>query len=169
MREERLAPNTVGDELGAAGSPVVAPSVLARLRARVFSYRYDCALEAGVDPEPGSALQVHGARLSSEAERADLADRMKTTELAFCFGFPYADFIDCGAAIAVFAETQASADAAADAFLAAVNARESTFVQDTLPSAQAVAEALRIAIAAYGQTVGETIALVAAGELQDPS
>ena len=73
MREERLAPNPVGDEFGAAGSPVVAPSVLARLRARVFSYRYDCALEAGVDPEPGSALQVHGARLSSEAERADLA------------------------------------------------------------------------------------------------
>jgi microcystin degradation protein MlrC len=82
------------------------------------------------------------------AERADLAERMKTTELAFCFGFPYADFIDCGAAIAAFADTQASADAAADAFLAAVNARESTFVQDTLPSARAVAEALRVAAGA---------------------
>jgi N-carbamoyl-L-amino-acid hydrolase len=29
-------------------------------------------------------------------------------------------------------------------------------------------EALRVAIAAYGQTVGETIALVAAGELEGP-
>jgi hypothetical protein len=78
MQEERLAPNPgpVGDELG-AGFPVVAPSVMARLRARVFSYRYDCELEAGVDPEPGSALQVHGERLSSDAERADLADALR--------------------------------------------------------------------------------------------
>jgi hypothetical protein len=78
MREERLAPNPgpVGDALG-AGFPVVAPSVLARLRARVFSYRYDCELEAGVDPEPGSPLQVHGARLSSDTERADLAHALR--------------------------------------------------------------------------------------------
>lgn len=78
MREERLAPNpgAVGDEVG-AGCPVVAPSVLARLCARVFSYRYDCELEAGVDPEPGSALQVHGARLSTDAEQADLANALR--------------------------------------------------------------------------------------------
>ena len=82
------------------------------------------------------------------AERASLAERMGVAELAFCFGFPYADFPDCGPAIAAYAETQAKADAAADAFLAHVTARESAFVQDTLPSAAAVAEAKRLAAGA---------------------
>ncbi|HVY16426.1 MAG TPA: M81 family metallopeptidase [Rhodopila sp.] len=81
-------------------------------------------------------------------ERADLASRLDAVELAFCFGFPYADFAGCGAAIAAYADTQAKADAAADALLAFVNAREASFVQDTLPSSQAVAEARRIAAAA---------------------
>ena len=66
-------------------------------------------------------------------------------ELAWCFGFPYADFADCGPAIAAYADTQAEADAAADAFAATVADREKDFVQDTLPSAEAVAEAMRIA------------------------
>jgi microcystin degradation protein MlrC len=79
------------------------------------------------------------------AERASLAERMGVTELAFCFGFPYADFSDCGPAVAAFADTQAKADAAADAFAAHVAARESAFVQDTLPSVAAVAEAKRLA------------------------
>jgi microcystin degradation protein MlrC len=79
------------------------------------------------------------------SERASLAERLGSTELAFCFGFPYADFAGCGAAIAAFADTRAEADAAADALLAFVNAQESSFVQDTLPSAQAVAEAKRLA------------------------
>ena len=70
---------------------------------------------------------------------------MDAVELAFCFGFPYADFPDCGPALAAFADTQAKADATADAFAAHVAARESDFVQDTLPSAEAVAEAMRIA------------------------
>jgi len=78
-------------------------------------------------------------------ERASLADRMDAAEMAFCFGFPYADFPDCGPALAAFADTQAKADAAADAFAAHVAAREAEFVQDTLPAADAVAEALRIA------------------------
>ena len=65
-------------------------------------------------------------------ERAALAQRLGAVELAFCFGFPYADFVGCGAAVAAFAETQAQADAAADAFLAFVNAQEASFVQDTL-------------------------------------
>jgi microcystin degradation protein MlrC len=82
------------------------------------------------------------------AERASLAERMGATELAFCFGFPYADFPDCGPAIAVYADTQAKADAVADAFLAHVAARESAFVQETLPSAAAVAEAKRLAAGA---------------------
>ncbi len=78
-------------------------------------------------------------------ERELLADRLGVTELAFCFGFPYADFVGCGVAIAAFADSQAKADAAADAFLAFVNSRETLFVQETMPSAAAVAEAKRIA------------------------
>jgi microcystin degradation protein MlrC len=81
-------------------------------------------------------------------ERAALAERLGTVELAFCFGFPYADFVGCGAAVAAFADTQARADAAADAFLAFVNAQEASFVQDTLPAAEAVAEARRLAVGA---------------------
>jgi microcystin degradation protein MlrC len=65
-------------------------------------------------------------------------------ELAWCFGFPYADFADCGPAVACYASTQAEADATADAFVAMVAAREADFVQDTLPSAEAVAEAMRV-------------------------
>ena len=82
------------------------------------------------------------------AERASLAERMGAAELAFCFGFPFADFADCGPAIGVYADTQAKADAAADAFTAHVSARESAFVQDLLPAAEAVAEAKRLAAGA---------------------
>ncbi len=81
-------------------------------------------------------------------ERAALAERLGTVELAFCFGFPYADFEGCGCAIAAYADTQARADAAADALLGFVNAREAEFVQETMPSAAAVAEAKRIAAGA---------------------
>jgi len=81
-------------------------------------------------------------------ERASLAERLGSVELAFCFGFPYPDFAGCGAAIAAFADTQAAADAAADALLAFVNTQESHFVQDTLPSAAAVQEAKRQAVRA---------------------
>jgi microcystin degradation protein MlrC len=82
------------------------------------------------------------------AERASLAARLGAVELAFCFGFPYADFADCGPAVAAFAETQAQADAAADAFAVHVTAREADFVQDPLPAADAVAEAKRLAACA---------------------
>jgi microcystin degradation protein MlrC len=78
-------------------------------------------------------------------ERAALAERLGAAELAFCFGFPYADFAGCGAAIAAFGETQAVAEAAADALLGFVNAQEASFAQDTLLSAEAVAEARRLA------------------------
>jgi microcystin degradation protein MlrC len=81
-------------------------------------------------------------------ERASLAERLGVAELAFCFGFPYADFADCGPALAAYADTQANADAAADAFAAHVAARESAFVQETLPAVEAVAEAKRLAAGA---------------------
>jgi microcystin degradation protein MlrC len=79
------------------------------------------------------------------AERASLAERLHAVELAFCFGFPYADFPDCGGALAAFADTQAQADAAADAFAAHLVAREADFVQETFSAAEAVAEARRLA------------------------
>jgi microcystin degradation protein MlrC len=93
----------------------------------------------------GSQCTLMAPMQTVMTERAGLAERLGAVELAFCFGFPYADFVDCGAAIAAFAETQAAADAAADALLAFVNAQESRFVQETLPSGAAVAEAKRLA------------------------
>jgi microcystin degradation protein MlrC len=82
------------------------------------------------------------------AERAVMARRNSVAELGFCFGFPFADFADCGAAIAVYADTQAVADATADAFAAHVAGQEAAFVQDTLPAAEAVAEAKNLAAGA---------------------
>jgi microcystin degradation protein MlrC len=101
----------------------------------------------------GSQCTLMAPMQTVMAVRADLAERMHTAELAFCFGFPYADFAGCGPALAAFAETQAQADAAADAFLAEVVAREAEFVQDTLPSAEAVAEARRVVARNPGKPV----------------
>lgn len=80
------------------------------------------------------------------ARRAALAAGVK--ELGFCFGFPYADFADCGPAIAAYAETQDAADRAAAALLAEVTAKEPAFRLDVVPAALAVAEAIRIAAVA---------------------
>jgi microcystin degradation protein MlrC len=78
-------------------------------------------------------------------QRTVLADSPGVAELAFCFGFPYADFWDCGVALAAYADTQAQADAAADAFKAFIDAREATFRMDVLSAADAVADAIKIA------------------------
>jgi microcystin degradation protein MlrC len=82
------------------------------------------------------------------AARAEIAARTGATELAFCFGFPYADFPDCGVALAAFAPTQAAADAAADELAALLAAREADFRLDVVPAADAVAQALAIAATA---------------------
>ena len=79
------------------------------------------------------------------AARTALASRMEVAELAFCFGFPYADFADCGAAIAAFGPDQARVDAAADAMLADMKARESAFAPDIHEAAAGVAQAIRLA------------------------
>ena len=78
------------------------------------------------------------------AARMALASRMEVAELAFCFGFPYADFADCGAAIAAFGPDQARADAAADAMLADMKAREAAFAPDIHDAAEGVAQAIRL-------------------------
>jgi len=80
------------------------------------------------------------------AERARLAPGVAALEL--CFGFPYADFADCGAAICAYAEDQAGADAAADALLGWLVAHETDFVLDVVPAAKGVAQALKLAAAA---------------------
>lgn len=78
-------------------------------------------------------------------ERARLAEHGKVAELAFCFGFPYVDFPDCGPSMVAYADTQAEADAAAGALQAFVNEREDAFALDILPARAAVSEAIRLA------------------------
>jgi microcystin degradation protein MlrC len=82
------------------------------------------------------------------AERTAMAAHPGVAELAFCFGFPYADFSDCGPALAAYAETPQQAEAAADALLAFLTTRESSFLLDIMPAEQAVREAIRIAATA---------------------
>ncbi|BDY29265.1 hypothetical protein BN978_03888 [Mycolicibacterium mageritense DSM 44476 = CIP 104973] len=53
------------------GTPVV------RLLARLLAWRYDQQLVAGVIAEPGSALAAHIARLTSDAERRQLAATLR--------------------------------------------------------------------------------------------
>jgi microcystin degradation protein MlrC len=87
------------------------------------------------------------------SERAAIAERSGVVELAFCFGFPYADFPDCGPAVAVYADTLSQANDAADEFVGFVNAREHEFTQELLPSAAAVADAKRRATSVSGPIV----------------
>ncbi len=79
------------------------------------------------------------------AARAAIADRIGVAELALCFGFPYADFPDCGAGIAAFAPDAAAAEAAADALLAELKAREAAFAQPIPSAAEGVRQAIRLA------------------------
>lgn len=80
--------------------------------------------------------------------RDALAERSKVAELGFCYGFPYADFPDCGASIAVYADTAEQAAAVADEFHGYLSAREAIFKLDVIPAAEAVAEAIRLSNAA---------------------
>ena len=82
------------------------------------------------------------------AERAAIAARTGVAELAFCFGFPYADFWDCGVALAAYADTRQAADAAVDAFKAAIDAREASFRIEIMSAAGAVADAIKVAATA---------------------
>lgn len=77
------------------------------------------------------------------AVRTSPANQRGVVELAFCFGFPYADFSGCGPTLAVYADTQSGADEAANNFLGLVNTREHGFTQDLLSSHAAVSEAKR--------------------------
>ena len=76
------------------------------------------------------------------AAREAILARTGAHEIAWCFGFPYADFPGCGAAIAAYANDQATADAAADALLAELYAREPSFALPIPDAATAVAQAI---------------------------
>lgn len=77
------------------------------------------------------------------AARERLAEGV--AELAYCFGFPYADFPGCGQAIACWAETAAAAAQAAEALAAEIAAREAAFTGGVLDAPEAVAQALAMA------------------------
>jgi microcystin degradation protein MlrC len=66
-------------------------------------------------------------------------------ELAYCFGFPYADFPGCGQAVAAYAETPEQAAAAADALCRHIAGLESAFTGGVQEAPEAVAAAIRIA------------------------
>jgi len=69
--------------------------------------------------------------------------------LSLNMGFPPADIRDVGPSITAYGETQAAADAAADALFSALLATEGEFAAHRpLPAAEAVAKALRIAASA---------------------
>ena len=78
-------------------------------------------------------------------QRALLEAAPGLRELAFCFGFPYADFADCGVAVSAYAETQAAADAGAEALCAYVAAHEPDFAGNVLEAAPGVAQAIVLA------------------------
>jgi len=90
----------------------------------------------------GSQCTLMAPMTEVMAERAALAALHGSAELAFCFGFPYADFHDCGVALAAYADTQAAADAAADEFAAYIARRERDFTQDVLDADVAVRTAM---------------------------
>lgn len=77
------------------------------------------------------------------AQRALIASRPGVIELAWCFGFPYADFPGCGPALVAYADTAAAAEEAADDFLADLRSREAEFGSEILSARDAVAAAMR--------------------------
>ena len=85
--------------------------------------------------------------------RSALAAEHGVAELAFCFGFPYADFADCGVAVAAYADSQADADAACAAQCGFIAANEATFQLQVMPAEQAVAEAIALARIAHRPVV----------------
>ena len=89
-----------------------------------------------------SQCTLDGPMAQVMARRAAIEASTGAVELAWCFGFPYVDFPDCGPTITAFAAQQASADQAADALLADLAAREMEFAGAVLSASDAVAAAV---------------------------
>ena len=85
--------------------------------------------------DPSKAIIDHSIRL----------EQGEVLSVAYLAGFPPADLHDCGPSVVVYAWTQAAADAAADALLADIEAREAEFAQPLLQPDEAVQQAMRIA------------------------
>jgi len=98
-------------------------------------------------PLPGQCTMFPPMKPVADA-RAEMADMPGVAELAFCFGFPYADFADCGVAVAAYADTKEQADAAAAVLHAFITRREADFRLDVMPAEEAVAQAIRVAATA---------------------
>ncbi len=79
------------------------------------------------------------------AARQAIAVADGVAELGLCFGFPYADFPDCGCALVAYAATQDAADAAADALAQEFRRRETYFAKPILDARDAVARAMDLA------------------------
>ncbi len=77
------------------------------------------------------------------ARRALISSRPGVIELAWCFGFPYADFPGCGPAFVAYADTAAAAEEAADDFLAELRSRETEFGSEILSARDATAAAIQ--------------------------
>ena len=95
-------------------------------------------------PLPGQCTMV-GPMAEVMAERARVEASEGVWELGFCFGFPYVDFPGCGMAIAAYADTEAQADAAADALARFIIAKETDFALGVVPAGEGVARAIKAA------------------------
>ena len=100
--------------------------------------------------EPGRSWPIPRADRSAQRAVAVAAARAQARpkdvlSVAYLAGFPPADLYDCGPSVVVYAWTQAAADAAADALLRDIEAREAEFAQPLLQPDEAVQQAMRIA------------------------
>ena len=76
--------------------------------------------------------------------RAHLLATTGAQDLAWCFGFPYADFPGCGPAFCAYADKPDQAQAAAHALAAHLAAHEPDFALPIPEAAEAVAQALTL-------------------------
>ena len=76
--------------------------------------------------------------------RSHLLATTGAEDLAWCFGFPYADFPGCGPAFCAYADTPEQAEAAATAFATHLAAHEPDFALPIPEAAQAVTQALTL-------------------------
>ena len=74
--------------------------------------------------------------------RADLAAVEGVAELAFCFGFPYADFADCGVAAGCLCGNPGAGRCRRSGLAGIIAAREATFRLEVIPAEEAVARAI---------------------------
>ncbi|NIA67528.1 M81 family metallopeptidase [Pelagibius litoralis] len=95
-----------------------------------------------------SGCTLHGPAQAVYAEVRRLAKAPGVSAISFACGFCPADFPDAGASLVAYGDTQAAADAAAEALYDAALGREEAFALVALPADEAVREAMRLAAGA---------------------